>query len=92
LAPEFLDETMVTNRFNSYVNLDIYALALVFWEVARRMEYSLVAWGALPYEPPYFEFVPRDPTIEEMRQCVCVEGHRPTIPDDWKNSGVCTIT
>lgn len=79
------------SRFTTYIQMDIYAYALVIWEIARRMEHSLISMGAFPYEVPYFEFVPREPNTDEMRQCVVTEGHRPTIPPDWDNSSVCWV-
>ncbi|KAH7730971.1 DAF-1 protein [Aphelenchoides avenae] len=86
LAPEYLDGTLVPSRFTTYIQMDIYAYALVIWEIARRMEYSLVSMGAQSYEVPYFEFVPREPTTDEMRQCVVTDGQRPTMPPDWEHS------
>lgn len=38
MAPEILDETMNCNHFESYRQADIYAFALVLWEIARRCE------------------------------------------------------
>ncbi|VDM45132.1 unnamed protein product [Toxocara canis] len=40
------------------------------------------------YEPPYAEWVTRDPSIEEMRECVCVHKHRPTVRGSWKSDKV----
>lgn len=36
MAPEILDETINMNSFESFKRADIYALGLVFWELARR--------------------------------------------------------
>lgn len=36
MAPEVLDETIRVDVFESYKQTDIWALALVFWEIARR--------------------------------------------------------
>ena len=36
LAPEILDGTIQKKRLDSYVMADMYSLALVMWEVARR--------------------------------------------------------
>jgi len=38
MAPEILDETMNCNHFESYRQADMYAFALVLWEIARRCE------------------------------------------------------
>lgn len=36
MAPEVLDETINTRHFESFKCADIYALGLVYWEIARR--------------------------------------------------------
>jgi len=36
MAPEVLDETIDCRQFESFKRADVYALGLVFWEVARR--------------------------------------------------------
>lgn len=36
MAPEVLDETIRVDTFESYKQTDIWALGLVFWEIARR--------------------------------------------------------
>ncbi|VVC96135.1 unnamed protein product, partial [Leptidea sinapis] len=34
-------------------------------------------------EPPYFDCVPPDPALEDMRRVVCIEKRRPNIPNRW---------
>jgi hypothetical protein len=36
MAPEVLDETLLTHQFDAYRKADIYALGLVIWEICRR--------------------------------------------------------
>lgn len=36
MAPEVLDDTINMKHFESFKRADIYALGLVFWEIARR--------------------------------------------------------
>ena len=36
MAPEVLDETLVTSSFESYKCVDMYAYGLVLWEITRR--------------------------------------------------------
>jgi TGF-beta receptor type-1 len=36
MAPEVLDETICENHFDSFKRADVYALGLIFWEIARR--------------------------------------------------------
>ena len=42
--------------------MDIYAFALVIWETLRRVDFPAGGLQALPYEIPYQEYVPREPT------------------------------
>lgn len=37
------------------------------------------------YQMPYYDLVPSDPTLEEMRKVVCVERRRPEIPNKWQS-------
>ncbi|CAH0401800.1 unnamed protein product [Chilo suppressalis] len=78
MAPEVLDESMDTRQFDPYKRSDVYSLGLVLWEMARRC-------GALPdeYQPPYYECVPPDPALEDMRRVLCVERRRPVLPNRW---------
>ncbi|KAG7236941.1 hypothetical protein CRUP_000281, partial [Coryphaenoides rupestris] len=36
MAPEVLDDSIQTDCFESYKRVDIWALGLVLWEIARR--------------------------------------------------------
>jgi len=38
LAPEVLEDTLETHKFDAYRCADIYSLGLVFWEIARRCQ------------------------------------------------------
>lgn len=65
MAPEVLDETMIIEQFDSFKRADVYALGLIFWEIARRCN----AGGIYDdYQLPFYDAVPSDPTIEEMRR------------------------
>jgi hypothetical protein len=86
LAPEFLANNYNRDSFTSYLQMDIYAFALVIWEICRRTEAPAEGLQAQPYEIPYQEFVPREPQPEDMVQCVQVEGRRPSIPPRWGQS------
>jgi len=36
MAPEVLDSSLNMHHFDSFKRADIYALALVYWEILRR--------------------------------------------------------
>lgn len=66
-------------RFEHFVSADIYAFALVMWEVVSRTCLTgSVAVGE--YRVPYQDIVPLDPSTVEMRQLVCVDKFRPVLP------------
>ena len=44
------------------------------------------------YRPPFFEYVPSDPSFEEMRKVACVERLRPSLPNRWSNDTVSWLT
>lgn len=70
--------------------MDIYAFALVMWEISRRVRFTTNCGqiNSQPYQVPYYEYVAREPDLDEMRQCVCLEQKRPTILEEWMKSPV----
>lgn len=106
MAPEVLDETINMKHFDSFKCADIYALGLVYWEVARRCNAGgktssraerlcspeTQRPSAPPpagiheeYQLPYYDLVPSDPSIEEMRKVVCDQKLRPNVPNWWQS-------
>ncbi|CAH2034939.1 unnamed protein product, partial [Iphiclides podalirius] len=83
MAPEVLDESMDSRQFDPYKRSDVYSFGLVLWEMARRC-------GAMPdeYQPPYYDCVPPDPALEDMRRVVCTERRRPNVPNRWHSDPV----
>ncbi|XP_077473017.1 activin receptor type-1-like isoform X3 [Stigmatopora argus] len=80
MAPEVLDDSIQMDCFESYKRVDIWALGLVLWEVARRT----VSNGIVEdYKPPFHDAVPSDPSFEDMKKVVCVDQQRPNIPNRW---------
>ncbi|KAL6111529.1 acvr1b [Pungitius sinensis] len=82
MAPEVLDETINMRHFDSFKCADIYALGLVYWEITRRCNSGGIHEE---YQLPYYDLVPSDPTIEEMRKLVCDQKLRPNIPNWWQS-------
>ncbi|KAL0861263.1 hypothetical protein ABMA27_008824 [Loxostege sticticalis] len=74
MSPEMLDQSINLECFEAFLKCDIYAFALVLWEVSRRVR------PALEYRPPYWELAPSDPSFDDMRKIVCTDGHRPAPP------------
>ncbi|XP_073962757.1 activin receptor type-1-like [Choristoneura fumiferana] len=77
MSPELLDQTMNIHCLEAYRKCDIYALALVLWEVLARVPPAREA------RPPFHAQAPADPSFELMRKIVCVDGARPDLPDTF---------
>lgn len=71
--------------FDSFKRVDIYAFSLVLWEMCCRTVSNGIAEE---YQPPFHDVVPADPSFEEMRKVVCVDGYRPDIPNRWTSDPV----
>ncbi|XP_029461389.1 activin receptor type-1C [Rhinatrema bivittatum] len=82
MAPEILDDTINTHIFESFKRADIYSLGLVYWEIARRCS---VGGIVDEYQLPYYDMVPSDPSLEDMRRVVCEQKLRPNIPNQWQS-------
>lgn len=54
MAPEVLDETINMKHFDSFKCADIYALGLVYWEIARRCNAGGKIFVVTNYEPILF--------------------------------------
>ncbi|XP_015122148.1 TGF-beta receptor type-1 isoform X2 [Diachasma alloeum] len=82
MAPEVLEEAINMNHFDSFKRADVYALGLILWEIARRCNVGGIHDD---YQLPFYDLVPSDPTIEEMRKVVCTDRQRPSIPNRWQS-------
>uniref|UniRef100_T1I705 receptor protein serine/threonine kinase n=1 Tax=Rhodnius prolixus TaxID=13249 RepID=T1I705_RHOPR len=85
MAPEVLDESMNMNHFDSFKRADVYAFGLIMWEIGRRANVGGIHDD---YQLPFFDMVPSDPTIDEMRRVVCIDRKRPSVPNRWHSSHV----
>ena len=52
------------------------------WEVVYRIQTSPSISPA--YQPPYWDLVNLDPSLDEMRKVVCLDMMRPDTPADWE--------
>ncbi|MGH0170391.1 UNVERIFIED_CONTAM: hypothetical protein FKN15_058741 [Acipenser sinensis] len=82
MAPEILDDKININNIESFKRADIYSLGLVFWELVRRCSIRGIHED---YQLPYYDMVPSDPSIEDMRKVVCDQKLRPNIPNQWQS-------
>nr|CAB3266924.1 Tgfbr-Ia [Phallusia mammillata] len=82
MPPEVLEETLNTYSFECFKQADVYSFALVLWEIARRCVCGGIVEEA---KPPFYDVVNYDPSFEEMRKVVAVDGYRPVIPNRWSS-------
>lgn len=88
MAPELLDNTLNPANFRELTAADVYALGLVFWEMAMRCETKSPDDNSTvcdAYMQPYADYVPSEPCIAKMRAVVCDKNVRPPIPERWNS-------
>ncbi|XP_072115878.1 TGF-beta receptor type-1 [Mobula birostris] len=88
MAPEVLDDSINASHFDSFKHLDVYALGLILWEIANRCS---AGDACNEYQMPYYDLVPLDPSIEDMRKVVCEQSQRPRVLAQWHCSEVLQV-
>lgn len=88
MAPEVLDETLNKSNIESFKAADMYAFGLVLWEITRRTLTGEKIAQCDDYQLPYYQFVPSDPSFDDMYQVVCVSGTRPDVPARWHTTAL----
>ena len=83
MAPEVLDDSINMKHFESFKRADIYAMGLVFWEIARRCSI-----GGKSLSPPptfcYEQVVQELPfLLNEIVYLVITESARKNERDKW---------
>jgi len=82
MSPEILEQKMSTSNFEAHKQADMYAMGLVFWEIARR---TFLNGSANEYQPPYYDKLHQDPSFDEVKKVVCEDKYRPQIAKQWYN-------
>ena len=78
MAPECLDESLNAESINDLRRTDIYSYALVIWELLSRFTFRGEHMIG-EHRPPYYEFVSGDPSVQLMKDIVCLKKIRPHI-------------
>jgi len=86
MAPEVLDESLNKSNIESFKAADMYAFGLVLWEITRRTLTGDKIAQCDDYQLPYYQFVPSDPSFDDMYQVVCTAGTRPDVPARWHST------
>ncbi|GBP65632.1 Activin receptor type-2A [Eumeta japonica] len=82
MAPEVLDGAINFTK-DAFLRIDMYACALVLWEIASRCQDG-GADGSMQYRLPLEEEVGSHPSLEEMQDAVVLKKLRPIIPKNWR--------
>ncbi|CAD7079997.1 unnamed protein product [Hermetia illucens] len=91
MAPEVLDHSLNPQQFEAFKMADMYSMALVLWEMCRRCCTPIkgtISTTCEDYALPYHDYVPFDPSFEEMHAVVCVKEIRPPVPSRWQDDEV----
>lgn len=54
----------------------------------KKQTFVLTSGLQEDFQLPYYDLVPSDPTIEDMRKVVCEQKLRPSIPNQWQSCEV----
>nr|AEL12449.1 activin type II receptor S/T kinase [Helobdella sp. Austin] len=81
MSPEVLDCTISFDKA-SFLKVDMYAFALVVWEVLTRTITDEIK-SVDDYKLPYEDRVGLNPSIEDMQQVVVEDKLRPNIRKEW---------
>ncbi|RVE50200.1 hypothetical protein evm_005223 [Chilo suppressalis] len=82
MAPEVLDGAINFTK-DAFLRIDMYACALVLWEIASRCS-EAGADATSQYRLPLEEEVGSHPTLEEMQEAVVQRKLRPHVPTQWR--------
>lgn len=82
MAPEVL-ENAVSFTAESFQMMDMYAVALVIWEIMTRTEVPSCSLPIPEYKLPYEKYVGIRTSIEEMLLTVVYYNRRPLIKKAW---------
>ncbi|KAM3967000.1 LOW QUALITY PROTEIN: activin receptor type-2A [Aphomia sociella] len=82
MAPEVLDGAINFTK-DAFLRIDMYACALVLWEIASRCN-DVGVEPTAQYRLPLEEEVGSHPSLEEMQEAVVQRKLRPHIPPLWR--------
>lgn len=85
MAPEVL-EGAITFQTTAFLRIDMYACALVLWELVSRC--TVQEGPLLEYKLPYEKEIGQFPSLDAMQRCVLHEKVRPAIQEIWRNHPV----
>lgn len=91
MAPEILNQSLATDKFESFKMADMYSMSLVFWEMCRRCTTTIRGTKKTTcddYALPYHDVVPLDPKLDIMHATVCVKNIRPPVPARWQDEEI----
>lgn len=85
MAPEVLDGAINFSR-DSFLRIDVYACALVLWELASRC--TVHDEKTAEYLQPFQSELGSHPTLDAMQEHIVTNKMRPIIPEQWRQHDV----
>ena len=86
------DQFRLTQPVYIYIFLHTYVATIVTYPEVCNIVYwiSLLLFSDLvdDYQAPFFEWTNEEPTVDEMKEVVIVDRHRPPIPERWSTDQV----
>ena len=80
MAPELLNSSINQGSFEGLRRADMYMFGLISWEIGHR-----IAPQTRPYQYPFQNEVPGDPTVQDMAAVVVDQQIRPQLPEWWSS-------
>jgi serine/threonine protein kinase len=77
MAPEILDRTINYDSIDDLKKADIYSYSLIIWEILSMTKSNDESEVVDSHRPPFHEYVSGDPSIDFMREIICVKSIRP---------------
>jgi len=88
MSPELIEGAIAFTK-ETFLRIDLYASALVLWEIISRGNFYGETYE---YKLPFQDEVGKNPSLEEMKEVVVDKCMRPVIQESWlKNYQLTTI-
>lgn len=85
-----LESKIYKTKKNNLLNLIWLKLVFLHSSVTPPPTKNCLFFSGLheDFQLPYYDLVPSDPTIDDMRKVVCEQKLRPSVPNQWQSCEV----
>ncbi|CAF0810444.1 unnamed protein product [Brachionus calyciflorus] len=89
MSPELIEGAIAFSK-ETFLRIDVYACALVLWEIISRGDFYE---EKSDYKLPFEDEVGQNPSLEDMKEIVVDKNFRPIIKETWlKHHKISSIT